>query len=102
MIEAATMDIGGLAASLGTLLGISTENAGWLLGGLLSAVLIVVGLILASKLESSSPLPLFFLLALGITLATLFGWFPLFVIFFAFVFALIPVIGLMASKGSAA
>lgn len=99
LAAAGAFDIGGLATNLGTLLGITVESAGWLLGGLFTGVLFTVAIIISSKLESSSPVPMMAFTALGIGLSTLFAWFPIWMAFFVFVLSLASVIGLMANRG---
>jgi hypothetical protein len=92
-----------LAAALGSLLGISTESGGWILGGTITIAFFFAGMIIASALHASGPVAGVSLsgsLAIGMGLGTLFGWLPIWFIFFVFVFALISVIGLLPNRGS--
>lgn len=81
-------------------MGTTTEASGWVLGGIVSAVMILVGMILSSKLETKTPVPMFFLMALGFGMATLWGWFPIWMIFFTVVFALMSVMGMLSQRAT--
>ncbi len=93
------LDVGGLQANLSSILGVDMPTAGWLIGAALTITLIVIGLILASKLETESPIPLLFLISTGMMVAVGVGWWPVFTIFVAVVIALVGVMGLFSTKG---
>lgn len=95
------MDFLGLAAALSAISGgaIDLVTAGWVLGAVLSGTMIFAAMVISSMVQSTSPVPLFAMTALGLGLSTLFGWFPIWMIFFVVVFCLLSIMGFLGTSG---
>lgn len=57
------------------LLGVSATYGGYVVGGILTLSLVLVGVFVTSKLQTGNTMPLFALLAVGFILSRAFGWF---------------------------
>ena len=69
------MDLLGLGAGMGSLLGTTSTYGGYVVGGILTFSFILVGIFITSKLQSGNVMPLFALMAVGFILSRAFGWF---------------------------
>ena len=98
----AAWDLLGIGGAFGTAFGTDATFGGLMAGAVLTVSLALAGIILVSKLKMNGGLPVMFMLALGVVLSTLFGWFPVWVPFALVVLALVPVIGLFRESGASA
>lgn len=85
---------------MGGLLGTDPTTGGYVVGGIFSFVLFLVVLILMSRLEVSNASPIWFVLAFGIALSTMFGWIPIWGLFFVAVLVIIGGMNLFGTRSA--
>ncbi len=74
---------------MGSLLGVTATEGGYVLGAIVLCVFVAIGLILTSKLRSNNMYGMVAFLSMGLALPYLFGWFPDWIL----VFVLMLVVG---------
>lgn len=88
------MDLLGLGASFGALIGTDATMGGYILGGVLMFTIAIAVMIISSKVGSNSAAPMLFMMAGGLILNRLFEWWPEWTLVVAAIFLLAGSIGI--------
>ena len=94
------LDLLGLGALMGGLLGTDAVTGGYVVGAIFSFICFFATLIVMSKLEVSNGSPVWFALAFGIGFSTLFGWVPIWGFFFVAVLVIVGGMNLFGGRSA--